>query len=168
MYKTTVNSKSKFEIELVKGLSEGTIDGDAFSLDITKLSDGSIHVLYNSNSYTIRVVEINRLTKELTLLVNNNPYTVELKDELDLMLEKLGMDASAGNAVKELKAPMPGLVIDVKVSSGDTLEKGDALMVLEAMKMENVLKAPAGVVVDKILVESGKTIEKNETLITFK
>lgn len=62
---------------------------------------------------------------------------------------------------------MPGLVIDVLVKEGDTVQKGEPLIILEAMKMENILKAATEVKIKKVLVEKGKAVEKNTTLIEF-
>ncbi|HNH66215.1 MAG TPA: biotin/lipoyl-binding protein, partial [Bacteroidia bacterium] len=67
--------------------------------------------------------------------------------------------------VNDLKAPMPGLVLDILVSEGQTIQKGDSLLVLEAMKMENNLKAINDAVVKKINVSKGDKVEKNTVLI---
>jgi biotin carboxyl carrier protein len=77
------------------------------------------------------------------------------------------MDKLHSAKVNELKAPMPGLVLDIVVSEGQEVKKGDALVVLEAMKMENILKSPADVVVKKISVKKGTAVEKNQVLVLF-
>jgi biotin carboxyl carrier protein len=77
------------------------------------------------------------------------------------------MDALATKKVNELKAPMPGLVLDVRVKVGDVIKKGEPLVVLEAMKMENVLKSIADVTIKKIAIEKGNAVEKNQVLIFF-
>ena len=77
------------------------------------------------------------------------------------------MDLLTSNKASDLKAPMPGLVVDVTVSPGDQVKKGDKLLVLEAMKMENILKAPADATVKGVNISKGKTVEKNEVLIQF-
>ena len=77
------------------------------------------------------------------------------------------MDALHAKKAADLKAPMPGLVVEVSVSEGQEIKKGDKLVVLEAMKMENILKSPADGVVKKVNVKKGNTVEKNEVLILF-
>jgi acetyl/propionyl-CoA carboxylase alpha subunit len=70
-------------------------------------------------------------------------------------------------AVKTLKAPMPGLVLEVMVGPGTEVKKGDPLLVLEAMKMENVLKAPTDAVIKDVIVEISAAVEKNQVLVNF-
>ena len=79
----------------------------------------------------------------------------------------MGMDALAAKKVNDLKAPMPGLVLDIRVKVGDVVKKGEPLVVLEAMKMENILKATNDVVIKKIAVEKGNAVEKNQLLLLF-
>jgi biotin carboxyl carrier protein len=84
-----------------------------------------------------------------------------------MLLQKLGMDTIGASGVSDLLAPMPGLVLSAAVSAGDTVKKDDPLVVLEAMKMENVLKSPIDGVIKEVSVNSGDTVEKNQTLIIF-
>jgi biotin carboxyl carrier protein len=63
---------------------------------------------------------------------------------------------------------MPGLVLNVMVEEGQKIKKGDAILVLEAMKMENILKATSEGEVKKILVKKGDKIEKNQVLVSLK
>jgi biotin carboxyl carrier protein len=65
----------------------------------------------------------------------------------------------------DIKAPMPGKVIEVNVKEGDTILKGDAILILEAMKMENVLKAENDCTIKKVLVKSSESVEKNQILV---
>jgi biotin carboxyl carrier protein len=108
---------------------------------------------------------MNAEEKIAELRVNNNNYTVHLKDQYDELLHRLGMDKLASNKVNDLKAPMPGLVLAINVSEGQSVKKGDVLITLEAMKMENTLKAVADAVVKKVIVKKGTAVEKNEVLI---
>jgi biotin carboxyl carrier protein len=94
-------------------------------------------------------------------------YEVKLKDKFDLLLEKMGFNNSAILEVKDIKAPMPGLIIDIKVEEGIVVKKGDPLIILEAMKMENIIKSPGEGVVKKIQVKKGDSVEKNQILIQF-
>ena len=71
------------------------------------------------------------------------------------------------NKVSDLKAPMPGLVLEVSVEGGQQVSKGDGLLILEAMKMENVIKSPTDGVIKSISVNKGETVEKNQLILNF-
>jgi acetyl/propionyl-CoA carboxylase alpha subunit len=105
--------------------------------------------------------------KKWDIWVNGRKYPVQLRDNLDVLLHKMGMNNSAGQSVKELKAPMPGLVLDIMVEVGSTVKKDEPLLILEAMKMENVIKSPGDGVVKQVKAIKGKAVEKNDILITF-
>jgi biotin carboxyl carrier protein len=89
------------------------------------------------------------------------------KDRFDALLEQLGMGDAASAKVNDLKAPMPGLIVDIKVQVGDTIKKGDSLLILEAMKMENVLKSVGDGKVKAIKVSPKQNVEKNQILVEF-
>ncbi len=124
-------------------------------------------MLQNDQSHNIEVVSLDTDTKTVKININGTNYTVSLKDKLDLLLEQMGIGNAAAQKINDLKAPMPGLVLEIKVIPGDMVEKGDALIVLEAMKMENVLKAAAPARIKSIEVKQGIAVEKGQILIKF-
>ena len=144
-----------------------TLDVNEKDFDIIEIKDGIFHIIKDNKSYNAEVLKANKEEKNFVIRVNGNKYTVQLKDKYDDLLKELGMEMGSSAKVKELKAPMPGLVVDVRVKEGDEVKKGDALVVLQAMKMENILKCPADLVVKKIHVKKDSTIEKNQLLISF-
>jgi biotin carboxyl carrier protein len=79
----------------------------------------------------------------------------------------MGMNAAGSGNLKEIKAPMPGLILDLKVAPGDPVKKGDVLLILEAMKMENSIKSPGDGVVKEVKVSLKQSVEKNQVLIQF-
>ena len=99
--------------------------------------------------------------------VNNHTYELELEDRFDQLLQQLGMDDLASAAVSQIKAPMPGLVLNVMVEVGQEVGKDESLLILEAMKMENVLKSPAEGKIKSISVNEKESVEKNQILIEF-
>jgi biotin carboxyl carrier protein len=164
MYKATVNKKS-FAID---PLEDGfNVNDVMFSPDIKKLDEGYFHIIHENKSYTAEVVKADQQTKTFTIKINGRLYNVELKDRFDLLLEKMGMTAVASGKVNSIKAPMPGLVIDVKIKEGDVVKAGDPLLILEAMKMENIIKAPGEGVVKSVKAKKGESVEKNQVLIEF-
>lgn len=106
--------------------------------------------------------------KLLDVFLNGKHYPVQIKDRTDLLLEEMGMDISVESAATDLKAPMPGLVLNILVAAGDAVSKGDPLLILEAMKMENMIKATTDATIEEIHVSTGNTVEKDQLMITFK
>ena len=163
MLQLKINDHSEFTFE--QDENGIRLNGEHNVTDLVKLSDDTYHLLRGHKSYTIKVVENNG--KNLTLLVNGKEYTCEVKDALDIQLDKMGISVGGAAAENELKAPMPGLVLDIKVKTGDQVQAGDSLVVLEAMKMENILKASGDATVKDIKVDNGQNVEKNTVLIEF-
>ena len=115
----------------------------------------------------IDVVLVSQNGKELILSVNNRELSVKIADHIDQILEELGLDTAQNQKVKDIKAPMPGSILSVLTEKGAEVKEGDHLLVLEAMKMENVIKAPGEGVVGEIHVNQTDNVEKNQVLITF-
>ena len=164
MYKATVN-KNTFEITL-----DGTaitVNGILLEWDLAKISDCLIHILIENRGYRVEVVGIDSSTKSVVLKINGRTYPVEIKDRFDLLLDEMGMNNGTTGKVNNVTAPMPGLIIDLRVKQGDLVKLGDPLLVLEAMKMENVLKAPGDGTIKSIKVKRGDSVEKNQVMIEF-
>ncbi len=166
IYKATINDKREISVDLQ---SDGTVllDGKIAAPDVAQIKEGIYHIIHGHKSFNSEVIKYDKEERLLHIRVNNNVYKVQLRDRFDELLHELGMDAAKSKKVSELKAPMPGLVVEVCISEGQEVKKGDKLVVLEAMKMENILKAPADSVVKKISITKGQTVEKNEALILF-
>lgn len=164
MIKATIGGKT-IVIENKEGAI--TVNNKSLSLDKIITGPGSYHLLINNISYSVNVIEQSRAEKKYLLEVNGKVFEVSLKDRLDDLLHELGMDNLSSQKIHDLKAPMPGLVVAVFVKEGQQIEKGDTIVILEAMKMENALKATANVIVKKIAVEKGMAVEKNEVLVYF-
>jgi acetyl/propionyl-CoA carboxylase alpha subunit len=167
MYKINVNNKYDLAVELASDNKGGNLNGKDIAWDIVEITNGSFHIIMNNVSYTAEVVKADYTEKSFVISVNGTKYTLNVKDKFDELLKTLGMDKLSSGKVNEIKAPMPGLVLDVRVSEGSTVKKGDAVVVLEAMKMENILKSPTDGVVKKISVKKGTAVEKNQVLINF-
>ena len=99
--------------------------------------------------------------------VKGNVYTIELRDAFDQLLDQLSMGAGKTTVQSKVKAPMPGLVLDVLVAPGQVVAKDEPLLILEAMKMENVIKSPREGEIKSIGVVKGNAIEKNTLLVEF-
>ncbi|HER41113.1 MAG TPA: acetyl-CoA carboxylase biotin carboxyl carrier protein subunit [Salinimicrobium catena] len=135
------------------------------SLDVQPASKGSVHILKENRSFKASLEKKDFLRKTYSVRINSNVYEVKISNELDLLIEEMGLSLAAGNLVNDIKAPMPGLILDVHVKEGDEVEEGDYLLVLEAMKMENTLTAPRTGKVKSVKVQKGETVDKNQLLI---
>jgi biotin carboxyl carrier protein len=166
MYQLKINNRYYIETE---SIADGVlVNGNEHHPDIKMLAKGTYHVIENNQSYNVEVVSFDVREKAAEIKVNNNTYHVTAKDQFDLLLDQLGLSSLNSAKVSEVKAPMPGLVLKTFVAKGDVVQKGDNLLVLEAMKMENIIKAPADMgTVQQILVKPGDKVEKGQILILF-
>jgi biotin carboxyl carrier protein len=164
MYKATINGK---QFEIAEADDKLLINGEAVNLNFAQISDGYFHILVQNKSYRAEVVEVDHSAKTFTFKINGKIYPVLLKNKFDLLLEKMGMNSNATSKVNNIKAPMPGLIIDLRVKEGDLVNAGDTLLILEAMKMENSIKSPGQAQVKLVKVKKGASVEKGQTLIEF-
>ena len=168
MLKVKVNDSTEHNIEFdAKDNSKGKINELDFSLDLIQLKEGSFHLIKDDKSYNIEIIKADYTEKSFVITVNGTSYKLVVKDKFDLLLKDLGFESLTSSKVNEIKAPMPGLVLDILVKVGDEVKKGDPLMILEAMKMENILKSASDGVIKKINVEKKQAVEKGQVLINF-
>lgn len=153
--------KISLDIDAEQQLFKNGKDHQSYSL--SGLGDGRYLLRLGLKTYTVDDVTVENALVHLSL--NGQRYTVKIKDEQALLLESLGFAQQLEAAENALKAPMPGKILDVLHQKGDTIKKGDPLIILEAMKMENELTSPAGGEINRIHVQSGDSVEKNATLI---
>ncbi|TGE27170.1 acetyl-CoA carboxylase biotin carboxyl carrier protein subunit [Hymenobacter metallicola] len=143
------------------------VNGEPFVWDLVSLGNGRYHLLHEGRSYSAEVISADYTAKTFVLKLNGQLIELQAKDRFDLLLDKLGMSNAAASKVNELKAPMPGLIVAIRVEAGQAVQKGDPLLVLEAMKMENILKAPTDGVVSTIKVGLRDNVNKGQVLIQF-
>jgi biotin carboxyl carrier protein len=137
------------------------------SWDMKWISDRQVHLIRGNESIEAELLSIDRETKSLQIRIGYKTATLQLKDRFDLLLEKMGMNPAGSGAIKDIKAPMPGLILDLKVKPGDEVKKGDVVLILEAMKMENIIKSPGDGIVKEVKVSLKQSVEKNQVLIQF-
>ncbi|NJW51512.1 biotin/lipoyl-containing protein [Salinimicrobium oceani] len=154
-YKVLVDGEMEFEF------TEEQID----NLDLENTAGGSAHVLKNHLSFKTQLVLSDFLNKSYTVKVNSRDFEIKISNELDLLIEEMGLSLAAAQVINDIKAPMPGLILDVLVKEGDEVKAGDYLLVLEAMKMENTLTAPRDGIVKSVSVQKSQTVDKNQLLI---
>lgn len=149
-----------------------------YSLTIEPQADGTYRAKVGDNTYQVEVQRSQ--SGQLNLLINGQrilAYTANQKNHHFVALvdrQARHYEFSTAQATRRkgtsseggsLKAQMPGQVIQVMVSEGDAVEKGQALLILEAMKMEIRMVAPSGGKVTRLLVKQGETVERGQQLI---
>lgn len=165
LYATINSADVSLELERKTPSAPWALTGEG-APDLIKTGPSSYSLVHKGRSYRVLVLKEDRENNTVRLRIGSGTYTVQLEDEQSRMMHTLGMD-KAVKKVREIKAPMPGLVLNVLVKPGDAVKKNDPVLVLEAMKMENVIKAPGDAVVSSIQTEKGKAVEKGQLLVSF-
>ncbi len=169
MYSITINGDKTVKTDLILSGTkfEGSLNDKIIKGDLLRLNEFQYHLLYNDKSYNIDLVKLNSEEKTIVLKINSVKFSLQIKDKYDELLHSLGLDKMSSKKLNDIKAPMPGMVLNILVKEGDSVKKGDALLVLEAMKMENILKSPTEGTIKKITASKGTAVEKNQILIQF-
>lgn len=124
-------------------------------------------VLYKDKSYSAELVAMNRQQKTMLLTVDGHELEVQIQEPVDMVLEKMGWESAAKQQVNQIISPMPGMILKIYVTEGQKVEKGDPILVLEAMKMENVFKASEAATVKEVKVKENTVVEKGMVLVVL-
>lgn len=154
-YKVEVNDSIKFNLK----------KSSLKNLDILKLSKSEFHILQDNKSYKTELLESNFNKKEYTISVNSVKYKINISNQLDILIEEMGFSLGSSKKENNIKAPMPGLILNINVKEGQKVKEGDTLVILEAMKMENAIEAPNDGIIKSICKKNGETVEKGELMI---
>ncbi len=141
-----------------------SVGGRDRHVSISDISKTRYHLLIDSLS---REVDLRRDDGGWAVFMDGNQYSASVVDYHLAELKKTAGVSHVSHMSRELRSPMPGLILNLAVKPGDSVKKGDTLLALEAMKMENLIKATGEGIVKRIAVESGSSVEKGETLIEF-
>ncbi len=153
--KAKVDEKYEFEFKQL----------DIEQFDASPISEKTFHIIHQNQSFHAQVIAEDFNNQTYTIRVKSNTYTVKISNPLDLLIQEMGLTLNTGVIENEIKAPMPGLILDIPVAEGDEVKEGDTLIVLEAMKMENALSSPMDGTVKSIFVNKSDSVAKNELLI---
>lgn len=130
-----------------------------------QLSGEGYSLLLDGTSFALRAHAGRRGDWQLEL--DGRSVSAEVLDPRAHRVRRLSAKAGAGAKVAPLKAPMPGLVVQVAAKEGEEVEAGDTVLIVEAMKMENELRAPAAARVKRLLAAPGDAVEKGQLLAEF-
>ena len=161
-YVTTVGDQ-QYTIDINKE-NEIVLDGEVINADMQQMPDTLMYsIIIDGKSHDVRLSEGDGV---YVVQLGGQIYEVVVEDERTRRLAGLkGNVALTGEAI--LKAPMPGVVVEVPVTTGQEVAQGDIVIVLESMKMQNEFKAPRAGTVHMIYVAAGDKVEQNHTMITI-
>lgn len=154
-YKVKINEKMTFQ------LNQEEVD----NLDIIKETKDKYHILCNHKSYEAEIIDSQFDKKEYAVTINSNVYHIKISNPLDLLVEDMGFSMGSSKKLNYVKAPMPGIIIDIPVKKGDPVKEGDVLLVLEAMKMENAIICQKNSLVKEVYAAAGDKVEKGKLII---
>ena len=156
-YKVSVDHQFAFELD------KNQID----TADIVSVAPNQYHGIVDFQSLNATIISSQFNIKKYIVQILGTDFEVSIKDDLDTRIDEMGFSISAIKQVNEIKAPMPGLILDVAVEIGQQVEENQMLLILEAMKMENTLLSPRSGMIKSIDISKGQAVEKGQILITF-
>jgi len=164
MNKTTINiGEYSFESDETRGIITNS-HGKNISSDVKKISDGEFSVLVDGKSFHIF---FSKTQNSPNATVNNFIFEIQKETLRDKLNKKLSKESGNNNSSVTLRAPMPGLITKVLIADGVSVNAGDGVLIVEAMKMENEIKSPKTGTLKKIFVKEKQTVEKNDQLFTI-
>lgn len=135
------------------------------AIDLVKKPPAEFNVVKDHRSVNAKIMEADSTAKKQTIEVDGENFLIEIEDELDQVLDKMGFGAVANKQIKEIKAPMPGLVLEIAVTEGQEIKEGDKILILVAMKMENSILVHTNATIKRIAVTAGQAVEKGQVLV---
>jgi biotin carboxyl carrier protein len=165
--KTGSNEKT---MAIVEGFGEFSREGcvlDGQDFAILGKEDRHYRIRWREKHYQAVIRYFDAQQKIAVINIDGSDYTIKLQEPIDRLINELGFLRSGRHSVKEIRSPMPGMVVDVFASAGQEVEEGDKLFSLEAMKMENIIKSPGQGKISEIYVQKGAAVDKNQLIILF-
>lgn len=133
--------------------------------DIVKQSPNDFHILQNNSAAHVHIMDADPSRRAFKAVVEGEIFFAEIKNELDLLIDSMGYTDAASTKLTSIKAPMPGLVLEISVKPGQEVSAGDKLLILEAMKMENSILIQDSAVIKSVAVKPGQAVEKGQLLV---
>ena len=162
-YITTIDDK-QFAVEIIDD-KHVSVDGKVYEIDFESVSGQPVYsLIVDGRSHESYIYQGD---DNWQVLMRGRLYPVKVEDEREKRLR-----AAAGAGVAEtgefhLRAPMPGLVVAIPVTEGQEVKRGQVILILESMKMQNELKAPRDGTIGRIRVRAGESVEQKQTLLSM-
>ena len=140
------------------------INGEPLQIDLVPINgDHTYSLLINGRSYVATMMDMD---ESYQVMIDGRVYAVDVEEE-ELARLRSQVKRKHHTGCEQIKAPMPGRILDIEVAVGDTVESGQGVAIIEAMKMENELRALAGGVVKEIRTRVGDAVNKNDILVVL-
>ncbi|WP_313805106.1 acetyl-CoA carboxylase biotin carboxyl carrier protein subunit [Flavobacterium sp.] len=158
---------ANYKITVNKNVTVDVSEADAASFDALSLGNSKYHVLKESVPYNAEIIDADFNAKKYTVRINNTDYVVDIANPLDQLIKEMGFAVGATKQVNSIKAPMPGLILEINVEVGQEVKENDPILILGAMKMENSFLSPRDGVIKAIAVSKDQAVDKGQLLIEF-
>ncbi|MEM9649776.1 MAG: biotin/lipoyl-containing protein [Bacteroidota bacterium] len=155
----TVNVNGNLDFSL----SKDQVDG----LDIFQTGIGTFHLLKDGVSYRIEILEVDFQNRSYTIRINGNEYGTIVGTPLDQLIKDMGFAVNGSKNIDSISAPMPGLILEISAKIGEEVVEDQQLIILEAMKMENIITSPRKGTIKNVAVKQGDVVDKAQLLIEF-
>ena len=157
----------EWEVRWPDGRVEQVAPGSEESWDWKQLAPGVFDVRMGNRNVRLERMDGPDAKGNVTIRVNGVVQALQVLGPQQLLLESMGMSANVETQEKHVESPMPGKILQVMVAPGTVVDEGDPLLVLEAMKMENVIRAPRSGVIAGVEAQVGEAVEKAAILVTY-
>ena len=156
-YKVNVNDTFHFDMD-----QESVSQLDSVSVGLNQF-----HILDENAPFKASIIETDFNQKKYTVVVNGNSYSVAISNSLDILIKEMGFEIGASKQVNTIKAPMPGLILEVSVKEGQEVQENDPLLILEAMKMESTVTATISGKIRRVVLAPNTMVDQNDLVIEF-
>lgn len=152
-----------FKVTINDDNSSALVNGTKYTFETDRENPDKLLLRIGTKIYKADNISVQG--REVNFAINGTFIKTLVKDEDELLLEKLGFASNTESSSGSLNAPMPGKILHILVNEGDEVSTGQPVLILEAMKMENELKAPSDGIVQNLFVDKNENVEKNQTLL---
>jgi len=154
----------EYEVREENGTIIISANGENYTVDVKQINQEEFHLLLNNRTY---LVDVQRKGNIFRISLGGAIFPVEVFTEREKFQREMLRASSGGQRELEIRAPMPGLILKVEVGEGDSIQAGQPLIIMEAMKMENEIRAQVAGKVKQITIKENQTVDKDDLLVVM-
>lgn len=156
-----------FNVKVNDAYSFKMAEAELDKIQVLDATSNQFHVLTNDHPIEVTVCEADFRSRIYHIQIKNEVFKVEIENALDQQISDMGFSTSSAKNIEAILAPMPGLIHDILVTQGESVLEDSPLLVLEAMKMENVITSPRAGIIKEINIQKGDAVDKKQILISY-